>query len=79
MRNSIPQWGEWEVFTHGGRNATGIRALAWAKEVEQLGCGEILLTSMDADGTKDGFDLALTKAVSDALGIPVIASGGAGK
>jgi imidazole glycerol-phosphate synthase subunit HisF len=74
-----PAWGEWEVFTHGGRNSTGIRALAWAKEVEQLGCGEILLTSMDADGTKDGFDLALTKAVSDALGIPVIASGGAGK
>jgi cyclase len=74
-----PAWGEWEVFTHGGRNSTGIRALDWAKEVEQLGCGEILLTSMDADGTKDGFDLALTKAVSDALGIPVIASGGAGK
>ncbi|MFC5651958.1 imidazole glycerol phosphate synthase subunit HisF [Paenibacillus solisilvae] len=72
-------WGEWEVFTHGGRNATGIRALAWAKEVEQLGAGEILLTSMDADGTKDGFDLKLTRAVSDALGIPVIASGGAGK
>lgn len=74
-----PAWGEWEVFTHGGRNATGMKALAWAKEVEQLGAGEILLTSMDADGTKDGFDLQLTKAVSDALGIPVIASGGAGK
>ncbi|QYR21550.1 imidazole glycerol phosphate synthase subunit HisF [Paenibacillus sp. sptzw28] len=74
-----PQWGEWEVFTHGGRKATGMKALAWAKEVEQLGAGEILLTSMDADGTKDGFDLKLTRAVSDMLGIPVIASGGAGR
>ena len=74
-----PAWGEWEVYTHGGRKATGIKALAWAKEAEQLGAGEILLTSMDADGTKDGFDLKLTRAVSDSLGIPVIASGGAGK
>jgi cyclase len=73
-----PEWGEWEVFTHGGRKPTGIRALAWAKEAEQLGAGELLLTSMDADGTKDGFDVALTKAVTDAVGIPVIASGGAG-
>jgi cyclase len=71
-------WGEWEVFTHGGRNETGIKALEWAKRVEEMGAGEILLTSMDADGTKDGFDLRLTKAVSEALSIPVIASGGAG-
>ncbi|PZE19304.1 imidazole glycerol phosphate synthase subunit HisF [Paenibacillus xerothermodurans] len=73
-----PAWGEWEVFTHGGRKETGIKALEWAKRVETLGAGEILLTSMDADGTKDGFDLPLTKAVSDSVGIPVIASGGAG-
>lgn len=73
-----PEWGEWEVYTHGGRKPTGIRALAWAKEAEQLGAGELLLTSMDADGTKDGFDIALTKAVTEAVGIPVIASGGAG-
>jgi len=72
-------WGEWEVFTHGGRNATGIRALEWAKKMEQYGAGEILLTSMDADGTKDGFDLKLTRAVSTSVSIPVIASGGAGK
>lgn len=72
-------WGEWEVYTHGGRKPTGIRALAWAKEAEALGAGEILLTSMDADGTKDGFDLKLTAAVSDLLSIPVIASGGAGR
>jgi cyclase len=71
-------WGEWEVFTHGGRNATGIKALEWAKRAEELGAGEILLTSMDADGTKDGFDIKLTRAVSESLGIPVIASGGAG-
>jgi imidazole glycerol-phosphate synthase subunit HisF len=72
------EWGEWEVFTHGGRNPTGIRALAWAQEAERRGAGELLLTSMDADGTKDGFDLALTRAVSSSVGIPVIASGGAG-
>ncbi|RUT31953.1 imidazole glycerol phosphate synthase subunit HisF [Paenibacillus zeisoli] len=71
-------WGEWEVYTHGGRKPTGIRALAWVKEAETRGAGEILLTSMDADGTKDGFDLPLTKAVSSLVGIPVIASGGAG-
>ncbi|QSF45256.1 imidazole glycerol phosphate synthase subunit HisF [Paenibacillus tianjinensis] len=71
-------WGEWEVYTHGGRKPTGIRALAWAKEAETMGAGEILLTSMDADGTKDGFDLKLTSAVSDLVSIPVIASGGAG-
>jgi cyclase len=72
-------WGEWEVYTHGGRTPTGIRALTWAKEAERLGAGEILLTSMDADGTKDGFDLKLTAAVCDLLSIPVIASGGAGR
>ncbi|MGG1596294.1 imidazole glycerol phosphate synthase subunit HisF [Paenibacillus naphthalenovorans] len=73
------EWGEWEVFTHGGRNGTGIKALEWVKRIEQLGAGEILLTSMDADGTKDGFDLPLTKAVSELVSIPVIASGGAGR
>jgi cyclase len=70
--------GKWEVYTHGGRNATGIDALEWAQQVTELGAGEILLTSMDADGTKDGYDLALTRAVSEAVTIPVIASGGAG-
>lgn len=70
--------GKWEVVTHGGRQFTGLDAVAWAKEVQALGAGEILLTSMDADGTKAGFDLALTKAVTDAVSIPVIASGGCG-
>ncbi|MBF0122047.1 MAG: imidazole glycerol phosphate synthase subunit HisF [Candidatus Omnitrophica bacterium] len=69
----------WKVFTHGGRNETEKEAVAWAKEVERLGAGEILLTSMNTDGTKDGFDLPLTKAVTEAVNIPVIASGGAGK
>jgi imidazole glycerol-phosphate synthase subunit HisF len=69
---------QWEVFTHGGRKATGHDAVQWARKMEQLGAGEILLTSMDRDGTKSGFDLALTRAVSDAVGIPVIASGGVG-
>ncbi|WP_018411841.1 imidazole glycerol phosphate synthase subunit HisF [Methyloversatilis thermotolerans] len=68
----------WEVFTHGGRNPTGLDAVDWARRVEALGAGEILLTSMDRDGTKNGFDLALTRAVSDAVRIPVIASGGVG-
>jgi len=68
----------WEVFTHGGRRPTGRDVITWAKQVQTLGAGEILLTSMDADGTKNGFDLALTKAVTAAVGIPVIASGGAG-
>src|SRR3569832_2429218 len=68
----------WEVFTHGGRKATGLDAVQWAQKMEQLGAGEILLTSMDRDGTKSGFDLALTRAVSDAVAIPVIASGGVG-
>lgn len=70
--------GRWEVVTHGGRQFTGLDAVAWAKEVQALGAGEILLTSMDADGTKAGFDLPLTKAVTDAVSIPVIASGGCG-
>lgn len=69
----------WEVFTHGGRNSTGMDTVIWAKKVESLGAGEILLTSMDADGTKDGYDLPLTDAVCKAVNIPVIASGGAGK
>ena len=68
----------WEVFTHGGRNPTGLDAVDWARRVEALGAGEILLTSMDRDGTKNGFDLPLTRAVSDAVRIPVIASGGVG-
>lgn len=68
----------WEVFTHGGRRPTGIDAVEWAARVCELGAGEILLTSMDRDGTKNGFDLALTRAVSDAVRIPVIASGGVG-
>ena len=68
----------WEVFTHGGRNATGIDAIDWARTVESYGVGEILLTSMDRDGSKAGYDLALTRAVSEAVGLPVIASGGAG-
>ena len=67
-----------EVFTHGGRNNTGMDAIEWAKKVEALGAGEILLTSMDRDGTKNGFDIGLTRAVSDAVTIPVIASGGVG-
>ncbi len=68
----------WEVFTHGGRKGTGIDAVTWAQRVQALGAGEILLTSMDRDGTKNGFDLALTRAVSEAVDIPVIASGGVG-
>ena len=68
----------WEIFTHGGRKPTGIDAVAYACEVADLGAGEILLTSMDRDGTKSGFDVALTRAISDAVSIPVIASGGVG-
>ncbi|WP_018610150.1 imidazole glycerol phosphate synthase subunit HisF [Uliginosibacterium gangwonense] len=70
--------GKWGVFTHGGRKPTGLDAIEWAQRVEKLGAGEILLTSMDRDGTKIGFDLALTRAISDAVNIPVIASGGVG-
>ena len=70
--------GRWEVFTHGGRKATGLDAVEWASKMQSLGAGEILLTSMDRDGQKSGFDLALTRAVTDALEIPVIASGGVG-
>ena len=69
---------KWRVFTHGGRNDTGKDLIEWVKEVERRGAGEILLTSMDADGTKDGYDLELNQQVSDAVGIPIIASGGAG-
>ncbi|MBK8063050.1 MAG: imidazole glycerol phosphate synthase subunit HisF [Betaproteobacteria bacterium] len=68
----------WEVYTHGGRNATGLDAIDWARRMEAAGAGEILLTSMDRDGTRDGFDIGLTRAVSDAVGIPVVASGGVG-
>jgi imidazole glycerol-phosphate synthase subunit HisF len=68
----------WEVFTHGGRRPTGLNAIEWARKMQSLGAGEILLTSMDKDGTRDGFDLALTRAVSDAVDVPVIASGGVG-
>jgi len=70
--------GQWHVYTHGGRNDTGMDAIAWARRAEALGAGEILLTSMDRDGTKAGFDLQLTRAVADAVTIPVIASGGVG-
>lgn len=77
--DAIKQGNSWEVYTHGGRKATGLDAIAWAVRAEKLGAGEILLTSMDADGTKDGFDLELTRLVSQSVGIPVIASGGAGK
>ncbi|HZS48599.1 MAG TPA: imidazole glycerol phosphate synthase subunit HisF [Blastocatellia bacterium] len=69
----------WAVYTHGGRTLTGLDAIQWARRVEELGAGEILLTSMDRDGTQDGYDLTLTRAVSDAVDIPVIASGGVGK
>lgn len=68
----------WEIFTHGGRNPTGIDAMEWARRMTDYGAGEILLTSMDRDGTKNGFDIALTRAISDAVPVPVIASGGVG-
>jgi len=69
---------KWEIFTHGGRKATGIDAVEWAVKMDKLGAGELLLTSMDGDGTKNGYDLGLTRAVTDAVSIPVIASGGVG-
>jgi len=68
----------YELFTHGGRKPTGIEAVAWAQKMAELGAGEILLTSMDKDGTKDGFELTITRAISDAVDIPIIASGGVG-
>lgn len=78
-RSSAPgEPARWEVFTHGGRKATGLDAVEWAREMARRGAGELLLTSMDRDGTKSGFDLELTRAVSDAVGVPVIASGGVG-
>ncbi|PAV48528.1 imidazole glycerol phosphate synthase subunit HisF [Pseudomonas sp. HAR-UPW-AIA-41] len=70
--------GRWEIFTHGGRKPTGLDAVLWAKKMEDLGAGEILLTSMDQDGVKSGYDLGVTRAISEAVGIPVIASGGVG-
>ncbi len=70
--------GRWEIFTHGGRNPTGLEAVAWAQRMAEYGAGELLLTSMDRDGTKSGFDLALTRTVADAVPVPVIASGGVG-
>lgn len=75
----VPGKNKWKVYTHGGRKETPLDAVEWAKKAERLGAGEILLTSMDCDGTKDGYDTGLTRAVSRAVGIPVIASGGAGK
>lgn len=69
---------KWEIFTHGGRNPTGLDAIEWAREMERRGAGEILLTSMDRDGVRSGYDIPLTRAISDAVGIPVIASGGVG-
>lgn len=74
-----PDGKSWRVYTHGGRNPTELNAVAWARQAVALGAGEILLTSMDADGTQAGYDCALTRAVSDAVSVPVIASGGAGK
>ena len=76
--NQAGESDRWEIFTHGGRKPTGLDAVAWARRMTEYGAGEILLTSMDRDGTQDGFDLALTRAVSDAVDVPVIASGGVG-
>lgn len=78
-RSSPPASHDWEVYTHGGRTPTGRDAIEWAREAEARGAGEILLTSMDRDGTRDGYDIELTRAVADAVSIPVIASGGAGR
>ena len=76
--NNLNEPLKWEIFTHGGRKPTGLDALKWAEKMQQYGAGEILLTSMDRDGTKIGFDLDLTRTISEAVGIPVIASGGVG-
>lgn len=76
--NGLPLGEGWDVYSHGGRKNTGLDAVAWATQMAEFGAGEILLTSMDRDGTKSGFDLALTRAVSDAVNVPVIASGGVG-
>jgi cyclase len=76
--SKLPEPDRWEIFTHGGRNPTGLDAVAYASEVVALGAGEILLTSMDRDGTRQGFDLALTRAIADAVTVPVLASGGVG-
>ncbi len=70
--------GKWEIFTHGGRKPTGIDAIGWAKKMEQLGCGELLVTSMDQDGTQAGFDLPLMAAINEVVTVPTIASGGVG-
>ena len=77
-RKSTTERDKWEVFTHGGRNASGLDAVSWATRMAEFGAGEILLTSMDRDGTKDGYDLELVNAVSTAVNIPVVASGGVG-
>ena len=77
-KRTSPKRKKWRVFTHGGRKKTGLDAVAWAKRMERMGAGEILLTSMDRDGTREGYDLELTRAVSSAVRIPVIASGGVG-
>ena len=76
---AVDDGNRWEIFTHGGRKPTGIDAVAWAAQMAEFGAGEILLTSMDRDGTRDGFDLALTRAICDAVPVPVIASGGVGE
>lgn len=76
--SGVGEAARWEIFTHGGRNPTGLDAVAWAQRMVALGAGELLLTSMDRDGTKSGFDLALTRAVADAVPVPVVASGGVG-
>jgi len=77
-RRKVNKVGEWEVYVKGGRENTGLAVLSWAKKVEELGAGEILLTSMDGDGTQNGYDLNLTESVANIVDIPVIASGGAG-
>jgi cyclase len=78
-RTETGQGGGWEVFTHGGRRPTGIDAIEWGRKMVDLGAGELLLTSMDRDGTRDGFDLELTRTMVDAVSVPVIASGGVGQ